>query len=224
LAEGTVDGECVLTCNWHNWKFRLDDGECLLGGDHVRTYAVQVEDGHVLADLSDPPIEEIEARLLEGLNGGFKDRDFGRICREITRLKFSGIDPKLAVKKAIIWAHDRFEFGTTHAFAAAADWVVLSDSFEDWEQQLICLAEPVDHMAFDALRHPVFAYPEPANNFSTAALVQAIEEEQRIQAESLVARAIACIGAISNQRLQPQRWLICKALAILRSTFIRLVN
>src|SRR5262247_717451 len=21
LREGTVDGDCVLTCNWHNWKF-----------------------------------------------------------------------------------------------------------------------------------------------------------------------------------------------------------
>src|SRR5262249_15584006 len=47
LAEGQVDGACVLTCNWHNWKFRLEDGECLLGGDHVRAYPAKVEDGHV---------------------------------------------------------------------------------------------------------------------------------------------------------------------------------
>ncbi len=36
LAQGTVDESCVLTCNGHNWKFNLDDGRCLLGGDHGR--------------------------------------------------------------------------------------------------------------------------------------------------------------------------------------------
>src|SRR6516164_6182347 len=94
LAEGKVDGACVLTCNWHNWKFRLEDGECLLGGDHVRAYPAKVEDGHV-------------------------------------------------------W----LEFGYTHAYAAAADWLALAQTFGgDWERRLICLAEAVDHMAFDALR------------------------------------------------------------------------
>jgi nitrite reductase/ring-hydroxylating ferredoxin subunit len=42
LAAGQVSpGDCVLTCNWHNWKFRLDTGECLIGGDHVRGYPDQ---------------------------------------------------------------------------------------------------------------------------------------------------------------------------------------
>jgi len=36
LAEGTIDDQCVLTCNWHNWKFRLDDGESILGGMFYR--------------------------------------------------------------------------------------------------------------------------------------------------------------------------------------------
>jgi nitrite reductase/ring-hydroxylating ferredoxin subunit len=191
LAEGSVDGDCVLTCNWHNWKFRLDDGECVLGGDHVRRYDVRIDDGFVFADLSDPPIEEVERRILEGLQGGFKDRDFGRICREITRLKFSGIDPVIAVQRAIEWTHDRLEYGFTHAFAAAADWLALGETFPDWEQQLICLAEPIDHMAFDAQRHPEYAYPAPsATEFSTESLVNAIESEDRPLAEGLVARAV----------------------------------
>jgi nitrite reductase/ring-hydroxylating ferredoxin subunit len=189
LAEGTVDGECVLTCNWHNWKFRLDDGQCLLGGDHVRAYDVKVESGIVFADLSDPPIEEIERRIIDGLRGAYKDRDYGRICREITRLKFSDIDPHIAVKTAITWAHDHFEYGFSHAFAAAADWVALSNHFPDWEQQLICLAEPVDHMAFDALRFPEFSFPVPAASFSRDELANAIDTENRSLAESLVARA-----------------------------------
>ena len=62
LAEGKVDGACVLTCNWHNWKFRLEDGECLLGGDHVRAYPARVQDGHVWVDFADPPAEAMQSQ------------------------------------------------------------------------------------------------------------------------------------------------------------------
>ena len=33
LSEGTLDSECRLTCNWHNWKFDLASGANLTGGD-----------------------------------------------------------------------------------------------------------------------------------------------------------------------------------------------
>jgi nitrite reductase/ring-hydroxylating ferredoxin subunit len=29
LSEGVVDDKCQLTCDWHNWKFRLRDGACI---------------------------------------------------------------------------------------------------------------------------------------------------------------------------------------------------
>ncbi|MFC1681609.1 Rieske (2Fe-2S) protein [Pseudomonadota bacterium] len=35
LKEGSVDRSCVLTCNWHNWKFNLATGENLYGGDRL---------------------------------------------------------------------------------------------------------------------------------------------------------------------------------------------
>lgn len=190
LAEGTVDESCVLTCNWHNWKFRLRDGECVLGGDHVRAYDVRLDDGYLWVDLSDPPKDVIEARILEGLRSAFDDRDFGRICREITRLRFNNLDPRVAVRKAIEWSYARFEFGTTHAFAATADWLALAERFnDDWERQLICLAEAVDHIAFDALRHRDYPYGKPADDYSDDELLTAIESQQTLQAESLVRRA-----------------------------------
>jgi len=193
LAEGSVDDDCVLTCNWHNWKFRLHDGECVLGGDHVRSYPARVDDGFVWADLTDPPIEEVEAKILRGLTGSMERRDFGRICREITRLKLSGIDPLSAVRFAITSTYDRFEFGTTHAFAAAADWLTLAEELDgDWERQLVCLSEPVDHIAFDTIRHPHYAFPEAASEeYSHTGLLQAIEQEDRPRAEGLAVRAIA---------------------------------
>ena len=33
LREGILDDGCVVTCNWHNWKFDLRSGANLYGGD-----------------------------------------------------------------------------------------------------------------------------------------------------------------------------------------------
>ena len=60
LSEGTLSearsGEaCTLTCNWHNWKFDLSSGEALVGGDTLRLYPVDVREGRVFVDVSDPP-------------------------------------------------------------------------------------------------------------------------------------------------------------------------
>ena len=38
LSEGTIGPGCVLTCNWHNWKFDLATGDALVGRDPVRPY------------------------------------------------------------------------------------------------------------------------------------------------------------------------------------------
>src|SRR6478752_10007082 len=43
LTTGDLDGE-LLTCAWHNWKFRVSDGHCVLGEEDVRTHAVDVAD------------------------------------------------------------------------------------------------------------------------------------------------------------------------------------
>lgn len=189
LAEGHVDDDCMLTCNWHNWKFRLQDGECVLGGDDVRTYPVKQKDGNVWVDIADPPPEEVQARVLQGLRRAFDERDFGRICREITRLHHYGLDPQVALTAAIGWSHDRFEYGTTHAYAACADWLAKYGAYDgDWEKQLICLAETVDHMAFDALRQPPFPFAKSGEAFEESAFTDAVEREDFETAESIVAR------------------------------------
>src|ERR1700720_4273268 len=51
LSEGTEGPGCVLTCNWHNWKFDLTNGRALVGRDPVRTYPVELRDGEIYADL-----------------------------------------------------------------------------------------------------------------------------------------------------------------------------
>jgi nitrite reductase (NADH) small subunit len=47
LAEGWIEGTTV-TCPWHSWCFRLDDGKMTLGDlDGVDAFDVRVEDGIV---------------------------------------------------------------------------------------------------------------------------------------------------------------------------------
>lgn len=192
LAEGTLDEQCQLTCNWHNWKFRLADGACVLGGDHVRAYDVKVEAGEVWIDLSLPDPQVRQASILNGFETAFQKRDTGRICRELTRLEFHRLNPEEALCRAIAWSHDRLEFGTSHAYAATADWLALADRYaEDWERRLVCLAEAVDHMAHDALRRPRYPYAETSAAFSPRAFQEAVEQEDSATAEALVHCALA---------------------------------
>ncbi len=47
LAEGTISDGCILTCNWHSWRFNLQDGETLVGGDALRLYGHDIRDGAI---------------------------------------------------------------------------------------------------------------------------------------------------------------------------------
>jgi len=194
LSAGSVSSDCVLTCNWHNWKFQLQDGHCVVGGDDVRSYRTRSENGSVWVDLTEPPVEETRSAVIKGLRKAFEDRDYGRLCREIARLHFHGLDPREAVRKAIVWSHNHLEYGAaeTHAYAAAADWLSLADTFgQDFERQLACIAEAVDHMAHDVLRRPEFPYGKPSEKpFVKDEFLAAIEAERSPEAEGMVLRAL----------------------------------
>jgi nitrite reductase/ring-hydroxylating ferredoxin subunit len=90
LSEGTLGPGCVLTCNWHNWKFDLRSGAALVGRDPVRTYDVAERNGEIFIDLSDPPAEERRARALRGLEAAIVDNDRARLAREAARLERAG--------------------------------------------------------------------------------------------------------------------------------------
>lgn len=192
LVEGQVDGACNLTCNWHNWKFRLSDGRCVLGGDNVRSYETRVEDGYVWLNLADPPPEIVQAEILDSLQEAFRKQEYDRICRELSRLHFHDLDPLVAVRRAVEWSHDRFEFGFVHAYAAAADWLTLAQEFPgEWEPQLICLAESIEHMAHTALRHPVYPFGNAGGAFTAQGFAEAVEAENPQAAEGMVLQGLA---------------------------------
>ena len=122
LFQGTVDPElCLLTCQWHNWKFDLATGKALVGEDHVRSYRARVVEDDIEIDVTDPPVEAIEKAALGALEEAITAGQYRHVARELARMLSNGLDPLGGVRRAVELTHDRFEYGTTHAFAAAAD-------------------------------------------------------------------------------------------------------
>src|SRR3546814_10351940 len=71
LGPAAQGGNCILTCNWHNWKFDLASGETLVGGDKLRRYPVEIVAGEVWIDIADPPAEAVAAAALDALRDSF---------------------------------------------------------------------------------------------------------------------------------------------------------
>jgi nitrite reductase/ring-hydroxylating ferredoxin subunit len=192
LREGTLDDQCRLTCNWHNWKFDLRSGANAFGGDRLRTYPVELRGDEIWIDVADPPFEVRRAELMNNLRESFNDNEYDRLAREIARLRLLGADPLDAVRVAIDWSWNRLEFGWTHAYAGAADWLKLYDEHAgDEERQLVCLVEAVGHIADDVLREPVYPYTGEVRDWDEAAFLAAINAEDEAAAISYLNGALA---------------------------------
>ena len=69
LSQGSISehstsaGDCILTCNWHNWKFDLNSGDNLFGGDQLRTYPMEVRDQGIWGDIAESPYAEQRAMI-----------------------------------------------------------------------------------------------------------------------------------------------------------------
>lgn len=202
-AGESAERPCVLTCNWHNWKFDLSNGETMTGGDALRLYPALVDRGKVLLDLTDPPASERVPGILAGLREAMGRRDEPRMARELARLDAVGADPLDGVRAALEWTADRYEFGTSHAIAAAPDWLALRDTAPDETARLMPLVEIVHHIAWDTLRQPVFPYPavDSAPTYDEDALVAAIEAEDEPAALAQLRAALA--AGIGYDGLRP---------------------
>ena len=178
LSQGSLSSDCTLTCNWHNWKFNLDSGENLYGGDRLRTYPVEIRDDQIWVDISELPYAQRRATIESSLRDAFDDHAYDRIAREIARLNRLGDNPLDALRMAIGWSWQRMEFGWTHAYAGMADWLVLYDEYSgNKELQLVCLLESVAHTAYDVLREPEYPFPKKITAFDQAVFLEAVEAE-----------------------------------------------
>ena len=121
-----------------------------------------------------------------------EDNSYDRMAREIGRLHLLGADFTDAIRAAIEWTYQRLEFGWTHAYAGAADWLTLYDEHvDDPETQLICILESVAHIADDTLRESKYPYSEDRQEFNEQAFLAAIETCDENHAQALLRGAVA---------------------------------
>lgn len=190
LSDATLGPGCVLTCDWHNWKFDLASGATLVGRDPVRTYPVKLDGDAILVDLADPPADRRRDKALAGLDAAMADNDRTRMAREVARLERAGFDACAAVAHAVAQTHDRLEGGMTHAHAAAADWLALSGRAPTADLRLAALLEPIGHLAENTLGARTYPYPEGARAWDAAAFLAAMEAEDEGAALAHIAGAL----------------------------------
>ncbi|MEI9933072.1 MAG: Rieske (2Fe-2S) protein [Rhizomicrobium sp.] len=190
LSEGTEGPDCVLTCNWHNWKFDLKTGAALVGRDPVRTYAVEIREGEIFLDLTDPPAEIMKQRALNGLDAALADNDRPRMAREVARLVVAGFDARIALIHALTSRNDRFEYGMTHAHGAAADWFALAERAPSDEARFAAQLEPLGHLAWDTLGAGEYPYAEGVAAWDETEFLHAMEAEDEAAALARIRGAL----------------------------------
>ena len=191
LVEGVLDADCVLTCNWHNWKFDLKTGATIYGGDNLRIYPVKAEDGAVWLDTHDPPAAERIERALQHLDQAMAEYDTARIARELARLGTAGATPELALVRAIQGTHARLRDGMTHAYAAADAWLRLRDTLAGETPRLACATEALVYIAFDTLREKTYPFAAERAPWNAEDFAAAIESQDEDRAAALLNGALA---------------------------------
>ena len=201
LSEGSLADGCILTCNWHNWKFDLATGTTLVGGDQLPRFPVRVEAGLVRVDVARPDQVLRRQAALAGILKALEDADQQRLVREASRLVRIGADPAEPVAVAVDWLAERLEFGTTHAIAGAPDWLRLAEQPGiDAARRVAALGEVLGHVADDARSGRRFPLPQGETPWSEAAFVHAVENEDEEAACALLRGALAERRTIAELR------------------------
>jgi nitrite reductase/ring-hydroxylating ferredoxin subunit len=192
LARGGLDGELV-TCQWHNWKFRVTDGSCIQGEENVRVHHVDIDDhGGVRVTVNRPDPAELLPQLMDSLRRGIEKHYIGQVSRDVIRLLQAGADPAELVWVAAEYGAPRAEYGWGHAIASAADCLSMLDLY-DGDEQALPVVQAIAGIAEVERDRPPQSLPEPAApDVSTlAAFRAAVEAEQLELAQSLLLGALA---------------------------------
>ena len=181
LSMGLVrDG--VLTCPWHNWKFAIETGHCLFGGESARRIPSEVHKGEVFVRESVDALAE-RRRLERDLVRALFDGRVDGIVRDGLRLSTFEPSAPFEVLFGSVLATAPHGFGEAAASLDAAQSLVAEGVLSLAEALAIC-GEGLSRTF--AGRGPV-AEPSPAAP-DRDAFLDALLDERR---EEAIARALA---------------------------------
>ena len=191
LTQGELDGD-VITCAWHNWKFRVTDGRCIQGEEDVTVHDVDVNaDGAVRVTVNRPDPQVLRPRLLSSLRRGI-ERDYtGQVARDVVRLLQASANPGELVWEAVAHGAPRAEFGWGHSIASATDCLAMVELY-DGDQRALPIVQGIKGIAETERDRRVNVLPDPAPSTAAtrATFTDAVESERLADAQALVLAAI----------------------------------
>jgi nitrite reductase/ring-hydroxylating ferredoxin subunit len=197
LVRGDVKDD-VLTCAWHNWKFELGSGVCTFGGESIRTYPVQIRQGQVFVDITDPAAEVIRPELFASLNAAMEDLDVGRMARDAMRLQRIGTPLADVIREGVRYAAPRAEYGWDHSLATMTDCLRMSQFFAE-SLRALPVIQGLAVAADNQVRRPDRPRPDPVEPVlaygsvedAMAAYPVLVDQERAEDAEALLRGLIA---------------------------------
>jgi nitrite reductase/ring-hydroxylating ferredoxin subunit len=205
LAAGTVRGG-LLTCEWHNWKFQLGTGTCVLGGEDVRAYPVRIQEGGVWLDLADPAPKADAPRVYHSLEKAVDEEDLSHGARAIQRLLAAGEPPERVLAWACSLAAHRSRYGFDHGLATAADIVALFRELP--AENDVLLVQALDLVTGPHVRRPRRSFGAAERTTS----LEGVEDElrRRIEAEEVEGAEALFRGALEAGASAKDvfRWLV----------------
>ena len=191
LTQGDLDGDLV-TCAWHNWKFRVTDGVCVQGEEGVQTHHVAVaDDGAVEVSINRPDPATRRPQLFASLRQGIEREYTGQVARDVVRLLQADANPGELIWEAIAHGAPRAEFGWGHSIASATDCLAMIDLYEG-DQRALPIVQGIMGIAESERNRPVNLPPDPSptQESTAAAFRTAIEAERTTDAQAYVLAAI----------------------------------
>jgi nitrite reductase/ring-hydroxylating ferredoxin subunit len=192
LTTGELDGD-LITCAWHNWKFRVSDGACVLGEEDVRTYPVHVAgDGALSVAFSQPDPAELRPRLLASLRRGIENDYVGQVSRDIIRLLRADANPGELIWEAVAYGAPRADFGWGHAIASLTDCLSMVDQYEN-DERALPIVQAIAGVAEVERDRPVQTLPDP---LTTMPVEPRREFRRLVEAEQLEPAQAVLLGAL----------------------------
>lgn len=184
LAQGKVKG-CLLTCAWHNWKFDVGDGKCVLGGENVRTWPIRQRNGQVEVDVTPPDPKAAIPGLLVSLEEALVEGTLGRALRDGVRLLGAGMSPQRLLAELVRLDGLYGEFGTSHVLPMAADAAHLIEA--DAGVEAMHAIGPVAMLWIESHRHrPLRPQVAGRPGGDRESYLHAVEEERLEDAEAML--------------------------------------
>lgn len=197
LTQGELSDDGLLTCAWHNWKFRITDGECVLGEENVQTHDVTVtDDGSMYVQIRRPDPATVRATVAASLQRAIEKDYVGQMSRDVVRLLRADADPGELIWLAVEAGAPRAEYGWGHAVASATDCLAMVDDiggdFHDGDWRALPLVQGIAGIAEQTRDRPVRALPAPDASTTRQ------EFRRQVEAEDVGGAQASVLGAIER--------------------------